>query len=189
MWRSQSLIALILLKVWWDMRRLMLCCSIGLGSYLVHVRTHVTRHTSWWAAIDTCLFCWTWYQKKRGPCPSIPDEKSKIMAMPGGAVLSSFRIESQICPGLKSGTQRVPRHISTYCLQNSAYTDWFCPGGSVCSIPPFSRAIFQMAGVEKLKIWSFKNVDFRPPFFLKKSCLFLRTEMNDPPSNFTGNTV
>jgi hypothetical protein len=32
-------------------------------------------------------------------------------------------------------TERVPRHISPYCPQNSAYTDWFCPSGSVCSIP------------------------------------------------------
>jgi hypothetical protein len=42
----------------------------ALASFMIHVRTHVTRHTSWWATIDMCLFvfCWTRYQEKRGPC-------------------------------------------------------------------------------------------------------------------------
>jgi hypothetical protein len=69
------------------------------------------------------------------PCRSIPDEKSKTIPVPGGAVLSLFQIEAQLCPGLESGTQRVPRHVSPYCPQKSAYADWFCPDGSVCSIP------------------------------------------------------
>jgi hypothetical protein len=117
------------------MRRLSLCCSIGLG-VVFDTRSH-TRYPpyelmsrNWYVT-----FCWTWYQEKRGPRRSISDEKSKTIPAPDKAVLSSFRIEFQLCSGPKSGTQRIPHHISPYCRQNSAYTDCFCPGGSVCSIP------------------------------------------------------
>jgi hypothetical protein len=104
--------------------------------------------------------------EKRGICRSIPNEKSKTIPVPGGAVLSSFRIESQLCPGLKSGTQRVPRHISPYYPQNSAYTDWFCPGGSVYGIPPRKAALFVGCG------FSCKREDKpRLKFFMKKLVL------------------
>jgi hypothetical protein len=43
-------------------------------------------------------------------------------------------------------------------------------------------------GVRTLKIWTIENVIFWPPFFVR-SCLFLRNEMNNPPSNLTGITV
>jgi hypothetical protein len=119
-----------------------LYCSIGLG-VVYDPRSH-TRYSPYelmsrnWHA----CFCWTWYQERRGPCRSIPDENSKTIPVPGGVVLSSFRIEYQLCPGFKSRTQRVPRHISPYCLQNSTYTDWFCPGGSVCSFSPWKVPLF-----------------------------------------------
>jgi hypothetical protein len=133
-----AIIAPILLEGWWDMRRLSLCCSISLG-VVFEPRSH-TRYPpyelmsrNWYVS-----FCWTWYQRKRESCRSIPDEKSKTIPVPGGVVLSSFRIECQLCPGLKSGTQRVPRHISPYCPRNSAYTDWFSP--VVLSVAfPFAR--------------------------------------------------
>jgi hypothetical protein len=77
MWESLPLIALIFLKGRWDMRRLSLCCSIGLGG-VFDPRSH-TRYPpyelvnrSWYVS-----FCWAWYQEKRGPCRSIPDEKSQ----------------------------------------------------------------------------------------------------------------
>jgi hypothetical protein len=111
-----------------------LCCSIGLGVVFdPRSRTHYPPYElmsrNWYVP-----FCCTWYQEKRWPCRSIPDEKSKTIPVPGGAVLSLFQVESQLRPGLESGTQRV-RHSSPYCPQNSAYADWFCPGGSVCSVP------------------------------------------------------
>jgi hypothetical protein len=56
-----------------------------------------------------------------------------------GAILSSFQVESHLLMGLKSGTQGVPRHVSPYCQQNSDYAGWFCPDGSVCSIPRDSQ--------------------------------------------------
>jgi hypothetical protein len=168
MWGSLSLIAPILSEGWWDMCRLSLCCSIGLG-VVFDPRSH-TRYPpyelmsrNWYVS-----FYWTWYQEKRGPCRSIPDGKSKTIPVSGGAVLSSFRIESQLFPGLKSGTQRVPRHISSYCPQNSAWTDRFYPGGSVCSISFQSLSCLKMAGFQN---WNhlnyFENGTFWSPFFLR----------------------
>jgi hypothetical protein len=121
MWGVPLLIAPILLEGWWDMRRLSLCCSIGLG-VVFDPRSH-TRHPpyelmsrNWYVS-----FCWSWYQEKRGPWRSISDEKSKTIPVPGGALYLHFELS--------------PRHISPYYPQNSAYTDWSCPGGHVCSIP------------------------------------------------------
>jgi hypothetical protein len=59
-----------------------------------------------------------------------------------GVVLSSLQVESHLWPALKSGTQRVPRHISPYCQQNSGYAGWFCPEGSVCSISLWKVSYF-----------------------------------------------
>jgi hypothetical protein len=148
--------------------RLSLCCSIGL-CVVFDPRSH-TRYPPYELMSHNryVCFCWTWYQEKRGPCRSIPDEKSKTIPVPGGAVLSSFRIESQLCPGLKSRTQRVTRHISRYCPQNSAYTDWFCPGGSVCSIPLFMVCPFFKWRDWKLKKSElFENVNFWRSFFFE----------------------
>jgi hypothetical protein len=113
-----------------------------LASYLIHVRAHVTRHTSWWAAIDMCHFVVLDTRRKEGFADRFQVRRVRTIPVPGGAVLSLFQIESQLCPGLESGTQRVPRHSSPYCPQNSAYADWFCPGGSVCSITPWKISFF-----------------------------------------------
>jgi hypothetical protein len=49
---------------------------------------------------------------------------------------------------------------------------------------------FQMAGFERFENLSFwKLIGFEPQFFFVKSCSFLRTEINNNPSNFTGNTI
>jgi hypothetical protein len=133
MWGSLPLMVPILLEGWWDMRLLSLCCSIGLGVQF-DLRSH-TRYPPYELMSRNCYvcFCWTWYQEKRRPYRLIPDEKSKTIPVSGGAVLSSFRIESQLSPGLESGTQRVPGHISPYCPHKIQHTQI----GSVCSISPF----------------------------------------------------
>jgi hypothetical protein len=83
-----------------------------------------------------------------------------------GAVLSSFQVESHLWPGLKSETQRVPRHVSPYCQQNSGYAGWFCPDGSVFSIPPWKVSLFVGHA------FSWKR-DTQPyfKFYIKKSML------------------
>jgi hypothetical protein len=101
MWGSLPLIAPNFLEGWWDMRRLSLCCSIVLDVVFdprshTHYPPYELMNRNWYVS-----FCWAWYQEKSGPCRSIPDEKSKTIPVPGGAVLSSFRIESHLCPGLK----------------------------------------------------------------------------------------
>jgi hypothetical protein len=45
-------------------------------------------------------------------------------------------------PGTQVRDSESPRHISPYCPQNSVNTDWFCPGGSVCSIPLWKVSLF-----------------------------------------------
>jgi hypothetical protein len=88
-----------------------LYCSIGFG-VVFDPRSH-TRYPpyelmshNWYVSL-----CWTWYQEKRGTCRSIPDEKSKTIPVPGGAVLSSFRIESQLCPGPRAISVLIVRKI------------------------------------------------------------------------------
>jgi hypothetical protein len=63
----------------------------------------------------------------------------------------------------RDSSQRVPRHISPYCPQNS-YTDWFCPGGSVCSIPLGKSLTFS-------------------------DLTFLANGLDNPPSNLTWTQV
>jgi hypothetical protein len=63
----------------------------ALASYLIHFRTHGTRHTSWWAVIGICLFVGPDTRRREG---LLPDEKSKTILVPGGVALSLFRIES-----------------------------------------------------------------------------------------------
>jgi hypothetical protein len=58
----------------------------------------------------------------------------------GGFVFTSSWVH--IWPGLKSGTQRVPHHVSRYCRQNSGYAGCFCPGGSVCNVPLWKVTLF-----------------------------------------------
>jgi hypothetical protein len=85
-WGILPLITSFLLEGWCDMGRSSLCCSIGLGVVFdpcSHTRypSYELMSRNWYVS-----FCWTWYQEKRGPCRSIPNEKNKTIPVPGGVV-------------------------------------------------------------------------------------------------------
>jgi hypothetical protein len=178
MWETLPLIAPILLEGWWGMHCLSLCCSVGLG-VVFDPRSHTCyppyelMSRNWYVP-----FCCTWYQERRGPCRSIRDEKSKTIPVPGGAVLSLFQIESQLCPGLESGTQRVPHKIQ-HTLIGSVPV--------VMSVAfPFSKGmVCQFSKWRSVKcFWKLSTPIFF--HFLGKEMLFFRNEIDNLLSNFTG---
>jgi hypothetical protein len=171
------------------MRRLSLCCSICLG-VVFDPRSH-TRYElmsrNWYMS-----FCWTWYQEKRGPCRSIPDKKSKTIRVPGGRFYLHFELSPSYAQDSSQGLREFPRNLSPYYPQNSAYTDWFCSGGSSLEKKGMLQtglSFLQIAGFENLKKFYSKIWTSGPLFLYIKICLFLKTEMDNPPSYFTFDTM
>jgi hypothetical protein len=111
-------------------------------TYLIHVRIHVTCHTSWWALIDMCFFVGPDTRWREGLVDRFPMRRVRPFLCLAAQFYLHFELSPSYARDSKSGTQRVPRHISPYCPQNSAHTDWFCSGGSVCSIPPWKVSLF-----------------------------------------------
>jgi hypothetical protein len=91
------------------------------------------------------------------------------------AIFSSPCIPWKFVQRRKIKTREWPWHLSYNChvWMQSVKSDELFTSRGVCKIENFEL---------------FENVNFWRPFFLKSS-IFLRTEIDNLPSNFTGNTM
>jgi hypothetical protein len=142
----------------WSMRRLSLCCSIGLD-----VVFDPYSHTLPAIRADEpqliCVFLLDLIpgEERALPIDSRWEKLNHSCAWRGRFIFISNWVPAM--PGTQVRDSESPRRISPYCPQNSAYTYWFCPGGSVCSIPLFPRSALssnvRVLILQNLKMWTF----------------------------------
>jgi hypothetical protein len=149
---------------------------------LIHVRRHVTRHTSWWAAIDMCLFVGPDTRRREDLADRFPMRKVRPFLCLAGRFYLQFELGPSYDPDSSQGLRESPA-ISVLIACKIQHTQ----SGSVpvvlsVAFPLFSRSVFSPnGGLWKLKSSELLKCELLTLIFSKELLISQNWDKQPPP--------